>query len=170
MIFNVAAECIASSDEPDKEQQVLALFETMEGIGCETNLISFNILIKTCALATGSDEKKRRALQYAASTFESLPSTGLKRDSATYTSMFNAIINLMDDSAGRTNALSSIFRQCCKEGRLNQHIVNILTEAVSDGDLLSITGASSIEEAAFSSLPREWSSRSSDGTSQINRL
>lgn len=42
--FNVAAASIASSDDPDREAHVLALFEKMEEIGCEPNLISFNIL------------------------------------------------------------------------------------------------------------------------------
>jgi hypothetical protein len=41
--FNVAAETIVNSNDNDMETQVLSLFETMEDIGCEPNLISFNI-------------------------------------------------------------------------------------------------------------------------------
>ncbi len=41
--FNVAAESIADSNDHDMETQVLSLFKTMEDIGCEPNLISFNI-------------------------------------------------------------------------------------------------------------------------------
>jgi hypothetical protein len=41
--FNVAAESIASSNDEDSETKVLALYKTMEEIGCEPNLISFNI-------------------------------------------------------------------------------------------------------------------------------
>jgi hypothetical protein len=42
--FNTAAECLANSDEPDKETQVLTIFEQMEEIGIQPDLVSFNIL------------------------------------------------------------------------------------------------------------------------------
>lgn len=41
--FNVAAESITDNNNHDMETQVLSLFQTMEDIGCEPNLISFNI-------------------------------------------------------------------------------------------------------------------------------
>ncbi|KAL3763328.1 hypothetical protein ACHAW5_007720 [Stephanodiscus triporus] len=156
--FNVAAESIANSNCEDTETQVLSLFETMEEIGCEPNLISFNIQIKNCAIATGSVERKMNALRIAVAAFNSLPSVGLRPDSITYTGMIHALLNLMDDSAEKFKAISGIFRQCCDEGCLNPHILNVLAASTSEDDYLSITGASTRTE--FSSLPAEWSRRS----------
>lgn len=44
LTFNALAETIASSDKPEKELLLLSLFEQMEDVGCELNLVSFNIL------------------------------------------------------------------------------------------------------------------------------
>eukprot|EP00571_Detonula_confervacea_P012954 CAMPEP_0172306034 /NCGR_PEP_ID=MMETSP1058-20130122/7195_1 /TAXON_ID=83371 /ORGANISM="Detonula confervacea, Strain CCMP 353" /LENGTH=1003 /DNA_ID=CAMNT_0013017805 /DNA_START=37 /DNA_END=3045 /DNA_ORIENTATION=- len=157
--FNVTADTIANSDDREgKEATVLALFEKMEGIGCEPNLISFNILIKTCAIATGSEERKRNALRIAASAYNSLPSVGMKADSITYTGMIRATVNLMEDSADKISAITGIFQQCCDDGCLNQHILNILASRISDDNFLSITGVASTEQTpGLNRLPAEWS-------------
>lgn len=42
--FNATASCISNCDDPDRVTQVLSLFETMEAIGLEPELVSFNIL------------------------------------------------------------------------------------------------------------------------------
>jgi len=163
VIFNDFADIISNSDEPDKVTDVLALFEKMESTGEEPSLISFNILIKTCANeTTESDERKRNALQIAASAFNSLPSVGLNADSITYTGMMHVLLNLMNDSPEKVNAISGIFRQCCDEGYLNQHILNVLTSATSEDDLITVTGVSSKEEAyTLGRLPPDWSRNSS---------
>jgi len=166
VIFNDFADIVSNSDEIKRETDVLALFEKMESIGCEPSLISFNILIKTCAkCANGtdrSDERKRNALQIAASAFNSLPSVGLRADSVTYTGMMHVLLNLMDNSTEKMSAIGRIFRQCCNEGYLNQHILNILAAAISEDDMMAITGVSSIEEAStLNHLPPEWNQKSS---------
>ena len=157
--FNVAAESIGNSNDQDMETQVLSLFKTMEHIGCEQNLVSFNIQIKKCANATGSEARKMNALRIAAAAFNSLPSVGLRPDSITYTGMIHALLNLMGDSAEKSKAVSGIFQQCCDEGCLNPHMLNILAAATSEENYFSITGFS--PKTAFSSLPAEWSRRSS---------
>lgn len=99
------------------------------------------------------------ALRIAVAAFNSLPSVGLRPDSITYTGMIHALVNLMDDSDEKLKAISGIFLQCCDEGCLNPHILNILAASTSEDDYLSITGVSTKTE--FSSLPAEWSRRSS---------
>jgi hypothetical protein len=42
--FNATASYISNCDDPDRVTQVLSLFETMEAIGLEPELVSFNIL------------------------------------------------------------------------------------------------------------------------------
>ena len=95
------------------------------------------------------------------SAFDSIPSVGLRPDSITYTGMIHAILNLMEDSEERerANAITTIFRRCCEDGCLNQHILNVLSTSISEADYLSLTGATSLEEAALPSLPAEWSCR-----------
>ena len=44
LTFNALADNIAHSDELEKELLLLSLFEQMEDVGCELNLVSFNIL------------------------------------------------------------------------------------------------------------------------------
>jgi hypothetical protein len=65
----------------------------------------------------------------------------------------------MGDSAEKSKAVSGIFQQCCDGGCLNPHILNILAAATSEENYFSITGFS--PKTAFSSLPAEWSRRSS---------
>ena len=117
--------------------------------------------IKTCSSVTGNDERRRNALQIAMSAFDSIPSVGLRPDSITYTGMIHAILNLMEDSEERerANAITTIFRRCCEDGCLNQHILNVLSTSISESDYLLLTGTTSLEEAALPSLPAEWSCR-----------
>lgn len=82
---------------------------------------------------------------------------GLRPDSITYTGVIHTILNLVEDSKDRTKTLSTIFRHCCEDGCLNQHIMNILSASLSEGEYLTVTGATSMEETAFSCLPAEWS-------------
>ena len=42
--------------------------------------------------------------------------------------MIHAILNLCNDIHDRTNALLGVFKRCCKDGCLNQHILNTLIE------------------------------------------
>ena len=42
--FIVTAECVSKSDEPDRETQVLSLFENMEEFGCQPDRVCFNVL------------------------------------------------------------------------------------------------------------------------------
>lgn len=95
------------------------------------------------------------------SAFDSIPSVGLRPDSITYTGMIHAILNLMEDSEERerANAITTIFRRCCEDGCLNQHILNVLSTSISESDYLLLTGTTSLEEAALPSLPAEWSCR-----------
>ena len=121
--------------------------------------------IKKCAMATGSAQRKMYALRIAVATFTSIPSAGLRPDSITYTGMIHALLNLMDDSAEKVKAVSEFFRQCCDEGCLNPHIMNVLAASTSEEIYSSITGVSMT--TAFASLPAEWSQRSSrDGVSK----
>jgi len=126
-------------------------------------IFSIPFRIKTCASATGSEERKKSALQVAFSAYNSLPSAGLRAESITYISMFHAMINLMEDSPEKVTAIANIFQQCCDDGCLNQHMINILAGAMSAGDFLSITGVSSNKNTAqMKNLPAKWSQRSSD--------
>lgn len=165
--FNVLANTISQSDSPDKEMLVLNLFEEMEKMGCTPCLVSFNMLIKTCAAANeGTDERRKNAIRIAVSAFGSLEAAGLSADSVTYTSMFRAMLNLMDNSTERTNALACVFRRCCEEGRLNQHIINTLLDATTNSaeDFQSITGIARTGDD-LRNLPAEWSRNSSRDTS-----
>ncbi len=116
--------------------------------------------IKICANATGSIQRKMNALRIAVAAFNSLPSAGLRPDTVTYTGMIHALLNLMDDdSAEKVKAISGIFRQCCDEGCLNPHILNVLAASLSEENYLSITGVSTT--TPFANLPVGWSQRSS---------
>jgi len=44
LTFNSTASCILKSEDPESPAQILALFESMEAMGVEIGLVSFNIL------------------------------------------------------------------------------------------------------------------------------
>lgn len=160
-LFNTVALVIANSDVPNRENEVLALFEKMESNGCTPSLVSFNILIKTCSKAEMNNA--RNALQIAASAYNNLDAAGLTADSVTYVSMVRAILNLMSGSVDKTDALTALFRKCCDGGFLNQHIINILSQETSQAELQSITGISprGPDILQIQDLPNEWSQNSS---------
>ena len=106
-------------------------------------------------------DRKKNALQIAASAFNTLPSIGLKADSITYTSMIRLMLSLMDNSPDKVNAIGAIFHGCCEEGYLNQHMMYVLNSAVSEDDMITITGLLSEETRSFSSLPAHWSRNAS---------
>ncbi|KAL7454226.1 hypothetical protein ACHAWC_005850, partial [Mediolabrus comicus] len=161
-LFNTLALVISNSDIPNRENEVLTLFEAMESNGCSPSLVSFNILIKTCSIA--EENNAANALQIAASAFNSLDTAGFTADSVTFVSMFRAILNLMNDSSEKIDALAAIFRKCCDGGFLNQHIINILAEGTSEDELHSITGISTRrgpDELQIESVPNSWSRNAS---------
>ena len=161
-LFNTLALVISNSDIPNRENEVLTLFEEMELNGCSPSLVSFNILIKTCSIA--EENNAANALQIAASAFNSLDTSGFTADSVTFVSMFRAILNLMNDSSEKIDALTAIFRKCCDGGFLNQHIINILAEGTSEDELHSITGIiarGGPDELQIESVPNSWSRNAS---------
>lgn len=156
-LFNALAVVISHSEMPCRENEVLTLLEEMEANGCKPTLESFNILIHTCSRAEESN--MRNALQIAASAYNALDAAGLTADSVTYMSMIRVILNLMNDSEGRVQALSALFRKCCEGGFLNQHMINILAQNTSEDEFQSITGMSwpgGIDALQIESLPFEW--------------
>lgn len=164
-LFNALASVISHSDIPDRENEVLTLFEEMESNGCTPSLVSFNILIHACSRAEGKNTKN--ALQIAASAYNAVDAAGLTADSVTHVSMMRAILNLMNDSEGKIEALAALFRKCCEGGFLNQHIIHILSEDTSEDEFHSITGMSrpqGSEALQIQSLPFEWSQNHSSLT------
>jgi hypothetical protein len=120
--------------------------------------------IKACATSNGNSEQNAKALQIAASAFNSIGSAGLKADSATYTSMARAILNLSASSGDKVNALSGIFQRCCEDGCLNQHIVDTLVDETSKEEFAMITGSMGYEHGIqIENLPTKWSCNSTRG-------
>jgi len=56
--------------------------------------------------------------------------------------MIRALLNLMENSDERTRAIAGIFQQCCKDGCLNQQLMDILAQATTEDQYLFITGVS----------------------------
>ena len=83
--------------------------------------------------------------------------------------MINVILNLIVDSTERINALGGIFRRCCEQGCLNQHIINVLAEKTTKDEFLFITGVSTTGKSLnVENFPSEWSQKSSfDSTVNI---
>ena len=79
--------------------------------------------------------------------------------------MIHVLLNLVGDAELKINSLTGIFRKCCDEGCLNQHIINVLLEATTLDEFVSITGVSLHGKALYiESLPTEWSRNSSQDT------
>lgn len=77
--------------------------------------------------------------------------------------MIHAMINLVDDPAEKVKAISGIFNRCCEDGCLNQHMINLIIEATSEAEFLSINGVSAYRKPQMiSNLPAKWSHRSSE--------
>ena len=115
------------------------------------------ILIHTCSRA--EENNMRNALQIAASAYNALDAGGLIADSVTYMSMIRVILNLMNDSEGKVQALTALFKKCCEGGFLNQHMINILAQNTSEDEFQSITGMArpgGIDALQIESLPSEW--------------
>ena len=113
--------------------------------------------LKACATPTENKEEKALALQIAASTFNSLPSIpGLRPNSITYTSMIHVLKNLIEDPSERTQAITGIFQQCCKDGCINQSMMNILAKATTEDQFKLITGYP-LDKKNINELPSAWS-------------
>lgn len=74
--------------------------------------------------------------------------------------MLHAVLNLTGSSSDKVNTISGLFRMCCADGCLNQHIINTLAEAMSEEEFAIITGMSNENSIQIESLPTEWSSNS----------
>ena len=77
--------------------------------------------------------------------------------------MIHALLNLSLESSDRANALSNIFKRCCADGCLNQHILNTLADETSVDEFSSIfEGSRGCKQSIqLNSFPSQWSRRCS---------
>ena len=78
--------------------------------------------------------------------------------------MFHALLNLSSEYSDRADALSNLFKRCCADGCLNQHMLNTLADKTSVNEFSLIFGELGRDEQTtiqIDCLPSEWSRRSS---------
>jgi len=151
--FEYLLEAWARSKELNAAQRAFYLLE--QRIGKPTPLAFANVLL-ACSMTPGGDSgTKLHQYNLAIRTFQCLKDAGHPATSLHFYRLLMCAIHLAPDATSRVGMATFIFRQCCKEGQVDQWILrrfwSIATKLVRQ-QLLN----NDDDNISLSQLPKNW--------------
>lgn len=160
--YTTVISCYARSDVPWKAkiaQQILNKMVDSYKSGnsmVKPTVFTFNAVLNACAYTFNPNEKVD-AFMVIVSTLVLLQEF-TKPDHTTYGTLLKAWCNLIPkDDDRRSRIVSSVFRQCCKDGQVGNMVIQQLKFAASPELYRSLIGRDITQEIKLSNLPTKWS-------------
>ena len=150
--------------------------------GVKPDVSAYHALIRACSRAsmnTSSPEQQRQALVLAIATIQEMKKSDLNRpNSKTYLLLLQCCIQLLPPGAERAKALRSIFRSCCKDGLVDQQVLNEFQSVVSTDVYHNEVVHSAHDYNGAKALPESWTrnlgyrvrTQTEDGVSKRNPI
>ena len=170
--YNTVISAVSRSHIEDKAQKALRLLRQMDLLyrsgeeqnrDVRPNEITYTSVLNSCAYSIVEDEKVRqKALDTAIFTLEELMDSPYGRPNhVTYGMFLACCANLIpsDDELRRITVIEPVFLQCCKDGQVNELVLNQLRLAAPDdlyGKLLGKVVKSKNGKVSIEDLPQEW--------------
>ncbi len=173
--YNTLISAVSKSHCEDKAQKALRVLREMEILyrnggddnrNVRPNEISYTSVLNSCAYSIADDQYiRRRALDTAIFTFEELKdSPYCKPNHVSYSMFLACIANLIpsDDEQRRITVVEPVFLQCCKDGQVNQLVLNQLKLAAPEDLFQKLLGQAVhkkkgiLHRVTVDDLPAEW--------------
>ena len=132
----------------------------MKKLGVKPNVFTYNYIINCASCMEGNGKEKMESFKIAASTFQELCKCEYEEtDSLTYTFFLKACGNLLPLSSTRTKIIKKCFEKCCKEGKVNDAIITMITHSLpfADARELLATKAQNLHTIRASDVEQDWS-------------
>jgi len=124
--FTSILTCWAKSSAPDKAiraRNLLRKMEELEHKKLQPNIFHYNALLNACAFTISDDDlHTKNALQVAVSSFTQMRRS-ISPDAVTYGNLLKCIRNLVPILEVRQRMTLQIFKECCKEGCVDETLV-----------------------------------------------
>lgn len=142
-------------------QKMKDLYE--EGIiKVRPNIHCYTSVINSCAYCARDDAEKKDALTIALGTYKAMEaSQDVSPNHITYATMITALRNLLPHSTQRTEAVVSVFKQCCKNGQVDELVLHRLSSTLKTKELKQLFSNSAVSAKGridICQLPDKWSS------------
>jgi len=147
------------------------------------DISAYHALIRACSRASMNDsastEQQRQALVLAIATIQEMKKSDLNRpNSKTYLLLLQCCIQLLPSGAERAKALRSIFRSCCKDGLIDQQVLNEFQSVVSTDVYHNEVVHAAHDYNGVKALPESWTrnlgyrvrTQTEDGVSKRNPI
>jgi len=158
--YSCALSSLVHSQRADKHIIARDVLLRMNKLRVDPNAFTYNYVINCSAsLGQGDDESKMEAFKVALNAFTSLRKSSHETDSFTYTFFLKACSSLLQPSTKRSKIVEEAFRECCKEGKVNNEVLSRLTgclEPTEARSLLSCNKAN-IRSISVRDLNPRWS-------------
>ena len=115
----------------------------------------FSTFIDVCA-HSGTQQDTRKIMTLALRTADNMRSFGLHPNSSTYTSLLGACNNLIAASHERQKILENIFSTACKDGYVNQILLEQFKQASSSYLFAKAVISKSREIEGMKVVPESW--------------
>ena len=121
---------------------------------------TYHAVIKACIASTGalqSDDKRKEALKLAISTVQDMKGDPATRpNSYSYLQLLRCAVRLLPAGDEREKALLSIFRNCVRDGCVDQEVIREYHSAVSDDCFRKTVIRPASTYNGTKSLPESW--------------
>lgn len=146
------------------------------------DVCAYHALIRACARAannTSSPDQQRQALVLSIATIQDMKKSDINRpNSKSYLLLLQCCIQLLPSGSERAKALRSIFRSCCKDGLVDQQVLNEFQLAVSPDMYHNEVVHSAHDYNGIKALPESWTrnlgyrvrTQTEDGVSKRNPI
>jgi pentatricopeptide repeat protein len=157
-LYNVALGTIARSRDANKAvraRRIIAKMKTSEDESNTPTVRTYYTLLSACAYTGGTPEENFEAFQIAVDTLKEVKENlGREPDSACFGMFLKACANLMPVSRKRDAVVGNVFRKCCRDGLVNDFVLNEFEKASSEALQLEVLGGFLEDDVR---LPEEWS-------------
>jgi hypothetical protein len=129
---------------------------TIEGSSSQLSYVEvFGAFIDVCASCLAKQDS-RKLMTLALRTVEDMKSLGLHPDSTTYTALLGACHNLIPDGKERQKILGNIFSKACKEGYVDQNLLEQFKHTASTYLFSKAVVSYSREVEKMKVVPESW--------------
>ena len=162
-VVNAVMNVVARTKAKGKAQLTKDLLSDLVTAHIEThdddfspNLRTYNNVITACAFTRGDEVECKESLKIMVETFNEMKmpeSSHHQPNEVTFGLFLKGLSNLVNDEGKRQNIAENLFRKCCRDGYVNQFVLDSLVEATNADFVEQILGRGDEDGV---SIPEEW--------------
>lgn len=159
--YNAVINAFAKSSFADKAKQsqnilhrMLENYHSGSNRDCKPSVMTYSTVLNACAYTTGTRDDRDEAFHIARTCLKELLSSDTENPNCVAFSTFLlACARLVPRGPDRDMLTESVFRECCKQGQVDELVIRNLRTAASHELFAKMLGRGNV---SWRSLPDEW--------------